>query len=421
MSPFVRAFCCHRGVEAVKDHHPPATEALSPEAWGLYLHIPFCERKCPYCDFTIAVLAHPPELPYIDAMEREMVTRSREYRGKLSTIYVGGGTPGMLSPASVHALGASLDRVFGARSLDEFTVEFNPEHADEARLRAWYGIGARRLSLGVQALDARALQLLGREHDEALVRAAVARARAIGFEHISVDFIFGLPGIDAAVTLSDVARGVAIEGVDHVSMYELTIEPRTLFGVQQRRGLLTSPPDDDIVAQWGALVRVVEAAGLARYEVSNYARPAAKALHNSSYWRGRPYLGVGVGASSLWVSPEGAGVRRQTNVRALRAYLQDPLAGAEVEALTPSEHLGELLALGLRTREGVALASLERRFGLELPVVEGALQAMAREGTLTASAARTFGATDEGMAIADTLALRALEALDSDLRACVLG
>lgn len=389
-------------------------------AFGLYVHIPFCARKCPYCDFTVVVNARREELAYVAALERELAVRRGEFPEHLATIYVGGGTPGILEVPAVDALGDMFRRHLSLDSLGEFTVEFNPEHATPDRLRAWRRAGATRVSLGVQALSEDALKLLGREHNAAMIAAAIAHAKEAGFLHISIDFIFGLPGISPSVTAEDVRQGIAIPGVDHVSMYELTIEQRTAFGVQARRGELRPASDDALITQWRALTQLVEAAGFQRYEVSNYARPGARAQHNASYWTGRPYLGIGVSAASLRLDDARNEIERRANARPIKGYLEDPLAGATTEVLGPADFLGELLTLGLRTRDGVDLRALERRFGLRLSAVRDVLRELCllRWVRESSPGSLRFGSTDEGMEIADSLALQVLDALDKDLSAC---
>lgn len=381
--------------------------------WGLYIHIPFCVRKCPYCDFTVAVLRHRPEHEYVHALIKELKTRALE--GPLRTIYLGGGTPGLLEPSAVRALGEGLRATLDLTSLEEWSVEFNPEHADDARLAAWAEAGATRISLGVQALAPVSLTMLGRAHTAADVEAAIARANAHGFAHVSIDFIFALPGIAPSVIEDDLRRAVTFQGVDHVSMYELTVETRTVFGAQRRAGVLPELRDDEVIEHWRRLSAIVEAAGFERYEVSNYARPGGHARHNASYWYGRPYLGIGVGAASMtW---EADGVGRRANRRQLRAYLEAPLEGYDHESIAWLDHLGELLTLGVRTRRGIDVEHLETRFSLPLPAVTHAAQRLVDAGLLLRNG-RQFSSTNEGMEIADTLALRLLDALDDDIDAC---
>lgn len=388
------------------------------EGWGLYVHIPFCVRKCPYCDFTVAVLRDPPEQDYIRALWAEFDARASERQGRLRTIYMGGGTPGLLKPDSVRLFGEERRARMHDDSLDEFSVEFNPEHADPERLRAWVEAGATRISMGVQALHPQALKILGRQHEPHHVYEAIENARSAGFAHISIDFIFAVPGVEHAQTLRDVQRAVQIPGVDHISLYELTVEERTVFGVQRRRGLLPQLPDEQVLEDWRELSDVLEGEGFERYEVSNFARPGARGQHNAAYWTGRPYLGVGVGAASLaWqLDADGrpSAIQRRQNRAQLRAYLQDPLSGATLETLPWQDHLGELLCLGIRTEPGLDLELLESRFDLPLPAVEATLQGWRRQG-LSAGRGRQFSMRRGAMEIADSLALELLDALDKDL------
>lgn len=391
------------------------------DGWGLYIHVPFCARKCPYCDFTVAVLRDRPEIPYVDALIAELDARRAEMTGPLRTIYVGGGTPGLLLPTSVDHLGAQLRARGLLGGLEEFTVEVNPEQADDARLAAWKRSGATRISMGAQALHSNALQILGREHEPQDVFDAVARAEAAGFEHISIDFIFAVPGVNPADTLEDMQRAVTIPQVDHVSLYELTVEPRTVFAVLRKEGKLPPWPDDDVLEHWHALSKILSSRNFERYEVSSFARPGGRAVHNASYWFGRPYLGIGVGAASfMWqtsdTSPRPVKIQRRTNRAQLKGYLQDPLVGATSEDLSWEEHLGELLSLGMRTQRGVNLPALEKRFALTLTHVEERLTAWSDEGRVRRWG-RIFESHEGGMEIADTIGVDLLYALDRDLAA----
>lgn len=390
-----------------------ARGAGEPVGWGLYVHVPFCARKCPYCDFTVAVLRERPEGPYIDALWQEFDARADAYKGPLRTVYFGGGTPGLLLPESVRRWGEGMRARDLYKHLEEFTVEFNPEHADDARLQAWADAGATRISLGAQALHDDALQRLGREHRAEDVARAVDAARRAGFRHVSIDIIFAVPGVAPERTAEDLRQAIALPGVDHVSLYELTVEPRTAFGVQRRAGLLPELPDDGVLQHWRALCDQLEGAGFERYEVSNFAVPGARAKHNASYWHGRPYLGLGVSAASLWVDDARGLVERRRNRLQLRGYLQDPLDGAELEALTPAEHLGELLCMGLRSSDGLDLEALEARFARTLSTVRAQLERWVSDALIERKDGR-YRPRRAALEIADTLALTLLEALDED-------
>lgn len=391
------------------------------DGWGLYIHVPFCARKCPYCDFTVAVLRDRPEIPYVDALISELDARRTPMSGPVRTIYIGGGTPGLLLPASVDRLGEQLRQRGLLDDLEEFTVEVNPEQADEERLAAWKRNGATRISMGAQALHRNALKILGREHAPEDVFDAVTRAESAGFEHISIDFIFAVPGVKPAKTLQDLQRAMTIPQIDHVSLYELTVEPRTVFGVLRKKGKLPPWPDDEVLEHWHALGTILAAGGFERYEVSNFARESGRAVHNASYWFGRPYLGIGVSAASFtWQaserSPRPVHIQRRSNRAQLKGYLQDPLGGSTSEDLSWTEHLGELLSLGMRTQRGVHLPELERRFELPLHHVEERLTMWSTQGRAHRRG-RTFESNEGGMEIADTIGVDLLHALDRDLSA----
>jgi oxygen-independent coproporphyrinogen-3 oxidase len=320
------------------------------------------------------------------------------------TVYFGGGTPSRLAPADLErilaALGRDLDLEAGATIL----LEANPEDVSEASLRAWLALGIRTLSLGVQAFDTPALSFLGRRHDAARSHRAVELALAAGFPTVSVDLIYGLPDQTPAQWRRELERVVEL-GAPHVSCYQLTVHPRTVFGLRRERGQLTELGETAQAELFLLTHTFLGERGYEGYEVSNFARSAEhRSPHNLKYWNHTPYLGLGPSAHSF------RGARRWWNVRRLADWEERLAAGGDpVEA---EEHLGpeqlalESLMLGLRTRAGVDLAAIRSRFGIDLAASHGALiDALCAEGLLTrrgASIAPTLG----GMAVADGLAAR---------------
>lgn len=386
--------------------------------WGLYAHIPFCARRCPYCDFTVAVMKEPPFLPYMRALADEIRGRSQGLEGPPDTIYFGGGTPGMLPPDVVLAFAERMQELRIHERCEEFTVEFNPEHASAERFQAWRALGADRISLGVQSLDADALRFLGREHSRREVFQAVERALHAGFEKISVDLIFGLPGLEDAAIRS-ATELLSLPEIEHVSCYELTIEEGTLFGAKRRRGELVTRPEDSTAEEWARLRGALQSMGFSRYEVSNYARDGRIARHNSAYWTGRPYLGVGVGAHSLmpgaeakepWVrianAPQLSGY--------LRAHEEGRAAPGTVDVLERGAQLEERVITGLRTVFGLDIRQLERCAGRELRALRASMDRFAEEG-LGVNERNRYLPAAESLDMADASALRALRALDEDL------
>jgi oxygen-independent coproporphyrinogen-3 oxidase len=268
------------------------------------------------------------------------------------SIYFGGGTPSLWRPDCIARAIAAICERYG-RAPIEVTIEANPTDVTDANLDAWRAAGITRVSIGVQSLEAAELVVLGRDHRFGDGRTAVARALAAGLT-TSADFILGTPGGRSAVDTLD---------ADHLSVYELTIEDRTAFGQRVRDGRLVPLDEDTLTELYVATDARLRAAGYEHYEISSYARPGKRAVHNSLYWQGAPFLGLGVGAASLELCADGSGVRA-TNPRRARDYLADPGAPAERVVSTPAELAADRAWLGLRTRDGIAAADLAAAGGL---------------------------------------------------------
>jgi len=343
------------------------------EPFGVYIHFPFCGVRCPYCDFAVDTRADIPHDEYADAVVGELAARAAWFEGvgPLVSIYFGGGTPGLWRPDALGRVLHAARASFGgapAASL-EITVEVNPGEVDKERLAALRACGVNRLSIGVQALDDRLLLALGRNHDAAAALACVPAARAAGFEDLSVDLMFGVPGqslddwrraVDAVVALAP----------EHVSAYALTVERGTTFGSLDRAGRLPRP-DDELVAQMFEQGRAaLESAGLAQYEVSSYARAGHRARHNRLYWSLTPYLGVGASASSFRPLDDGT-AWRFANPRATDAYLRAARAGGgspavrQIDRRSGADLENEALWLGLRTIAGIDRAAHRARHGVD--------------------------------------------------------
>ena len=401
-----------------------AAGALAPAAAvGLYVHFPFCSVHCPYCDFAVDARTSIPHDDYADAVMAEIAARAVWFRAagaapmtaspSLVSIYFGGGTPGLWSHEALGRVVAAGRDAFGASPESaplEITIEANPGEVDEARARLWRRAGVNRLSLGLQALDDRLLGALGRNHDAAAGPAAVRAARAAGFGNISVDLMFGLPG----QSLDDWRRsvdGVVALQVEHVSAYALTIERGTPFGARARSGELVVP-DGDLAAVMQEHVRdALASAGFAQYEVSSHARPGRRAVHNSLYWTGAPYLGVGASAASFRPLDGGTGWRF-SNPRATETYLRAVAAGAgspvpaKIERRTGRDLENEAVWLALRTTDGLDRSGHARRFGAD--------PGSGREAELKACEARgwlaitptSIAPTPTGLLFADDVAMR---------------
>ncbi len=320
----------------------------------LYLHVPFCARRCSYCDFAIAVRRRTPVAAYVSAVLAEW-SRQRAHPAwvdspALDSIYFGGGTPSRLPGDAVAELIASLtaDRPLSPGA--EVTLEANPDDVTPEAAAAWRRAGVNRLSLGVQSFDDRVLAWMHRTHTAQAVPAAVAAARGAGFQDLSLDLIFGLPSDLDRDWEADLDRALALEP-EHLSLYGLTTEPGTPLARWTDRGLARPADDGRYAAEYLAGHAALESAGLEHYEVSNAARPGRRARHNSAYWSRAPYLGLGPSAHSA------AAGERWWNLRDWPAYARAVTGGhdwvAGRERPDPASSRLEELYLGLRTREGV--------------------------------------------------------------------
>ncbi len=331
---------------------------------GVYVHYPWCRALCPYCDFPVVVArGEPPHRAYLAAVLGELDERAPSFAGRtLRSIYFGGGTPSLWDPACLADAIAAVAARFAAPDLAalEITVEANPIDCTPERMAAWRAAGVNRLSVGVQSWQADELSALGRDHAMGDGPAALAAARAAGFTNLSADLILGAPGIapaDPDQAPPSVQAALA-SGVPHLSVYELTIEPATVFGKLARAGRLPTLPDDTLARLYTATHHALTAGGFEHYEVSSYARPGARTVHNSLYWRGVEYLGLGLGAASFHRDDHGGGAR-WVNTRKPGDYLAGG-SGRVVEhtALTADELATDALWLAMRTIDGAAAADL---------------------------------------------------------------
>lgn len=339
--------------------------ALSPPdgPLGLYVHIPFCVRKCHYCDFNSGPASEAIHEQYVAALESEI--RSSRWRGSAArTVFFGGGTPSELSTTHlgriVRALRDSFD--FPDPLTAEWTIECNPGTVSAASLAEIHKMGFNRISLGVQSFHDHHLQAIGRIHSAREAREAAAGARAAGFQRLNLDLIFCLPGQTLDEWKRDLDEALRLNP-EHISLYNLTIEENTEFGRRYREGALALPDEDLSADMYEWAIHRTAKAGMEQYEVSNFAHPGEECRHNVIYWRQEPYLGFGVSAASYL---DGL---RWTNTGSMGRYLASAgrdggpdLAGAE--RLPPREAAGEAVMLGLRTREGAELETIRSRWGL---------------------------------------------------------
>ncbi len=347
--------------------------------FGVYVHFPWCLSACPYCDFAFEVAVRGRGIPhaaYADAVLAELEARAPDFSGRaLRSVYFGGGTPGLWAPEELARVLTAIRGAFPAAALPEVTVEVNP--ADEALhhgpLDALVAAGVTRLSVGAQSLEPRLLRKLGRLHRAPDTAATVAAARSAGVSRISLDLMLGVPGQSAADALADVDGALAL-GPDHLSAYGLSVEPGTVFARRAARGTLGAATDDDLADRLLATRRRLQAAGFEHYEISSYARPGARSVHNELYWTEGEWLALGASGWSSRRVPDG-GVERWRNEPTASGYLARPAAAIVTrETLTASEAAREAVWLGLRrlvdgVPEGAADAGIARQL-LELGLLE---------------------------------------------------
>lgn len=329
--------------------------------FGIYVHIPYCVSRCPYCDFNTYVGIEDTAPAYVDAIlcEAEAWAR-RAHARQAGSIFFGGGTPSLLEPALVERLLAGLHASFAVADDAEVTMEANPETVDVARLRAFREAGINRLSFGAQSFAPRVLATLGRAHSALRTVQAVGEARAAGFDNINLDLIYGTPGESGDDWRATVEQAIAL-APDHVSAYALTIEAGTAFGTDVAAGRMSAPDDDDQAAKYELALDLLSASHYRHYEISNWSRPGRESRHNLLYWTQGEYAGLGAGAHSHL---DGT---RWWNEKLPRLYIErSPDARAGRESLDEATRADEWLALRLRLVMGLDLQEAAARTGRDL-------------------------------------------------------
>jgi oxygen-independent coproporphyrinogen-3 oxidase len=363
---------------------PPASPAAEPVT-GLYVHWPFCLSRCPYCDFNSHVRTSIDQDRWRNAFLAEMDWQAA-WLGKrqLSSIFLGGGTPSLMAPETVGAIIARAARHWPFAPDIEITLEANPGAIDAERFAGFRAAGVNRLSIGVQALDDTALRQLGRRHDLATALKAIDTARAI-FPRMSFDLIYARPGQTEAAWLAELARALDL-AVDHLSLYQLTLEPGTPFHAAWKRGELHPLGEDETASMFEATQAMLDAAGLPAYEISNHARPGAECRHNLIYWRSDDCIPIGPGAHGRIT--EGRERHAIERIRLPEAWLQtverDGHATRAMAALSVAEWRDEMLMMGLRLAEGISRRAFRRAFAAEIEdmIPRRKIDALAVEGLL---------------------------------------
>ncbi|RSK37483.1 radical SAM family heme chaperone HemW [Hymenobacter metallilatus] len=370
---------------------------------GLYLHIPFCKQACHYCDFHFST-SMGLKSRLVEALVQEMALR-HAYLGPeatLNTIYFGGGTPSLLTAAELDTLFTAVHRYFRVAPDAEITLEANPDDLTPDNVRLLAASPINRLSIGLQSFHEPHLRLMNRAHSAEESGAAVRRAQEAGFENISVDLIYGVPAPDHGIWEQDMAAAFALQ-VPHLSCYALTVEPDTVFGRQLKKGKFPAVPDEFVARQFELLLLEMTRHGYQQYEISNFCRPGRESRHNSAYWRGVPYLGLGPSAHSF------NGHSRQytvaNNPQYVAAVLDRGEVPATVEHLSARDQANEYLMTSLRTAQGCNLTHLRDVLGVDLQQEKPAYLRQLQQTGLAQLQNNQLRLTDAGKLLADHITL----------------
>ena len=327
---------------------------------GIYLHIPFCKKACHYCDFHFSTSLQQ-ELPVIHAMERELSLRKSFLNETVDTIYFGGGTPSLLLPERISFLLDAIYSRFPISEQPEITLEANPDDVSPARASAWKKAGINRISLGIQSFQSHWLEWMNRAHNAEQSLQAITELQAAGFENISIDLIYGMPEQADVAWLEEIQMAIDLQ-VTHLSCYALTVEPRTALWHMIETGKAVTVDPDQQARMFLLLMDSMERAGYEHYEISNFAKPGKRSRHNSAYWKGKTYLGIGPAAHSF------NGSRRMWNIQNNTSYTSKIEAGVlplTEETLTAIEQWNEYIMTSIRTMEGISLKRIAEQFGVE--------------------------------------------------------
>lgn len=362
-----------------------------------YVHIPFCTQICYYCDFSKVFIKNQP----VDAYLEHLIQETRSYEiGKLRTLYIGGGTPTALSAQQLSYLLTELPKVMDLSEVEEFTIEANPGDLDPDKIAVLKESQVNRVSLGVQTFDNKMLKKIGRSHQEQDIYDNIRHLKQAGFDNISIDLIYALPGQTMDQVKENVAKAIDLD-IPHMSLYSLILENHTVFMNRMRRGKLPLPKEELEAEMFEYIIEELEKAGFEHYEISNFSKPGFESRHNLVYWDNAEYYGLGAGASG-YVD----GIRYK-NHGPIRHYLEAVEAGkARIteEHLTLEEKMEEELFLGLRKKTGVSKARFEEKFGISFDQRYGQVVASLTEQGLLVPDDKQVRMTKRGLFLGDTVA-----------------
>ena len=371
---------------------------------GLYLHIPYCLHKCGYCDFNSHPENQVESVHYVEALLKELKFYSTTLKSyNVPTVFMGGGTPTILPPSQLKKILDTVRQSFNLTPDCEITIEANPATIKLETLQEIHAAGYNRISIGVQSFDEKELQLLERVHNEEEIHSTVHRARSANFKNLSMDLMFALPDQSTEKWQSHLKQATA-KNPDHLSTYNLTIEPATAFFKLHEKGKLCLPHEDIQLEMYKTTIQVLEDAGYSQYEISNFSKPGMESQHNINYWNNGEYLGVGAGASS-YLNGE-----RSKNINLPSIYIREIETKASAvdtrERLEPLQAMGETLMLGLRLLKGVSIDVFENRFQVSFQKVYGkVVESLLNQELITLNENR-IALSRKGLFLADSVILK---------------
>ena len=362
-----------------------------------YVHIPFCTQICYYCDFSKVFIKNQP----VDAYLEHLIQETRSYEiGKLRTLYIGGGTPTALSAQQLAYLLTELPKVMDLSEVEEFTIEANPGDLDPDKIAVLKDSQVNRVSLGVQTFDNKMLKKIGRSHQEQDIYDNICHLKQAGFDNISIDLIYALPGQTMDQVKENVAKAIDLD-IPHMSLYSLILENHTVFMNRMRRGKLPLPKEELEAEMFEYIIEELEKAGFEHYEISNFSKPGFESRHNLVYWDNAEYYGLGAGASGY---VDGIRYKNHGPIRHYLEAVEAVKARITEEHLTLEEKMEEELFLGLRKKTGVSKAHFEDKFGVSFDQRYGQVVASLTEQGLLVPDDKQVRMTKRGLFLGDTVA-----------------
>ena len=364
-----------------------------------YVHIPFCTQICYYCDFSKVFIKNQPVDSYLEHLLQEFHSYDIQ---KLRTLYIGGGTPTALSASQLEVLLEGLTKNLDLSMLKEFTIEANPGDLDEDKIAVLKNSAVNRVSLGVQTFDDKMLKKIGRSHTEKDIYENIDRLKLAGFDNISIDLIYALPGQTMEQVKDNVAKAIALD-IPHMSLYSLILENHTVFMNRMRRGKLPLPKEELEAEMFEYIIAELERAGFVHYEISNFSKPGFESRHNLMYWDNAEYYGIGAGASGY---VDGVRYKNHGPIRHYLKAVEEGSARINEEHLSQREQMEEEMFLGLRKKSGVSMARFEEKFVRSFQELYGdVVKDLIQQGLMQVEGDRVR-MTKRGLFLGDTVAER---------------